>query len=177
METLYLIVFAIGAIYAVLALFLGDMIKLRLDAGGRFPLLSPAATATFLTVLGGCGFVLERSTVWDGLPVVFLSFVSAIILAGLMVMVVTWPRYKAEKEAAKAARDMIGRSAEMVTVIMHGTKGEILVEEGGVKLSASARVTDGQTVRQGETVRIVDVANGTFVVEKWTAKQNEAIVQ
>src|SRR5690606_19828158 len=111
METLYLIVFAIGAIYAVLAVFLGDMIQLEQKFSNRYPLLSPAATAPFLTVFGGCGYVLERTTAWGGLPIAAFSFVSAIMLAGLVVLTVALPRYRAEKSAEKAARDMVGRSA------------------------------------------------------------------
>lgn len=174
MDTLYLILFAVGAIYAVIAIFLGDIFDFQWDFGGQFPFLSPTTIATFVTVFGGCGYVLERNTAWSGLWIVFLSFVTAIILAALMFLFVMLPLYKAEKSAAKSACDMIGKTAEVVTVIMHGAKGEILYEQGGVRLSAPARAMDGQTVKQGEIVRIVDVAGGTFVVEKTDDGKKEA---
>lgn len=177
METLYLILFAAGAIYAVLTIFLGDIFDFQFDFGGQFPLLSPTTVATFVTVFGACGYVLERNTELGGLLIAFLSFVSAVILAGLMFLFIMLPLYKAEKSAAKSARDMIGRTAEVVTVIMHGTKGEILYEQGGVRLSAPARIAEGQTVKQGEIVQIVDVVSGTFVVKKADPGEKEAIWQ
>lgn len=173
METLYLILFAVGAIYAVITIFLGDIFDFRLDFGGQFPFLSPTTIATFVTVFGGCGYVLERNTDWNGLLIAFLSFITADLLALLMFLFVMLPLYRAEKSAAKSALDMIGKTAEVVTVIMHGAKGEILYEQGGVRLSAPAKVADGETIRQGEIVRIVDVVSGTFIVEKIGKEREE----
>lgn len=166
MDTLYLLLFAIGVIYAVITIFLGDIFDFHLDFGGQFPFLSPTTIATFVTVFGGCGYVLERNTSWNGVLVAFISFASAVVSAILMFLFVMLPLYRAEKSAAKSAREMIGQTAEVVTVIMQGAKGEILYEQGGVRLSAPAMVADGQGIRQGELVRIVDVSSGTFVVEK-----------
>jgi membrane protein implicated in regulation of membrane protease activity len=166
MDTFYLILFAAGVIYAVVALFLGDLIELRLDFGDRFPFLSAAVIATFVTVFGVGGYVLERNSDLGGWSVAVVSFVSAIILAAAVFLFVKWPQYRAEKSAEKSAREMIGKTAEIVNVIKHGTKGEILYEHGGVQHSAPAETVGGVTVRQGDIVRIVGVASGTFVVEK-----------
>lgn len=172
MDTFYLILFAAGVIYAVVAFFLGDLIELRLTFGDRFPILSAAVIATFVTVFGVGGYVLERNSDLGGWSVAVVSFVSAIMMAAAVFLFVKWPQYKAEKSAEKSAREMIGKTAEVVNVIKHGTKGEILYEHDGVQHSAAAQIAGGETFRQGEIVRIVDVTSGTFVVEK-VGKEHE----
>jgi len=161
-----LILFIVGIIYAVITIFLGDIFDFHFDAsGGHLPFVSPTTIGSFVTVFGGCGYFLSANTELNKLIIAGISIVSALFLATLMFFFVVLPLLRADKSAAKSAEDMIGKTAEVVTLIMGGLKGEILYEQGGVRLSAPARITSGGTVRQGELVKITGVSSGTFIVE------------
>ena len=164
---MYLILFVVGVIYAVITIFLGDIFDFHFDVGGgSLPFLSPTTIGTFVTVFGGSGYVLSVNTDWNGMLIAAISIVSALFLTALMFLFVMLPLHRSEKSAARSAQDMVGQTAEVVTLIMDGSKGEIIYEQGGVRLSAPARITEGQPVKQGELVRIIGVASGTFIVEK-----------
>lgn len=176
METVYLILFVVGVIYAVITVFLGDIFHLNFDAGGgHLPFLSPMTIGSFVTVFGGCGYFLSTSTELGGWTIAAASIVSALFLSSLMFIFVVLPLLRADKSAAKSAEEMIGKTAEVVTIIMDGSKGEIVYEQGGIRLSAPARITSGGTVKQGELVLITGVSGGTFIVEKMESGEERAV--
>lgn len=172
LETLYLIFFIAGILYAVIAIFLGDIFNFRFGvSGGRWPFVTPATAGAFVTVLGGCGYFLSANAGLNGFTVAAISIVSAIFFASLMFFIVVLPLLRAEKSAARSAEEMIGKTAEVVTLVMDGSKGEIVYEQGGIRLSAPAKITEGQSVKQGETVKITGLVSGTFIIEKAGANQ------
>lgn len=174
METVYLALFLIGLIYAIMSVFIGDIFDFHFDiGGGSLPFISPMTIASFITVFGGCGYMMSANTNWNGLVIAAVSIACALFFASLMFLFIMLPLYKAEKSAAHSAKEMIGQTAEVVTLIMDGSKGEIIYEQGGVRLSAPARIVEGQLVRQGELVRISDVVSGTFIVEKLGAGKEQ----
>lgn len=167
METMYLVLFIAGVIYAVATIFLGDMFDVQFGLGsGSLPVLSPTTIGTCVTVFGGTGYVLSVNSSWNNLLIAAVALIIALFLSMLLFLFVTLPLYKAEKNAALYAGKMIGQTAEVVTLIMNGSKGEIVYEQGGVRLSALANIMEGHEVKQGDFVRIVDVVSGTFIVEK-----------
>ena len=177
LETLYLILFIVGVIYAVITIFLGDIFNLQFDAGGgQLPYLSPTTIGAFVTTFGGVGYYLSMNAGWGAGIIALIALISALFLSSLMFFFVVLPLMRADKSAAKSAEEMIGKTAEVVTIIMDGSKGEIVYEQGGVRLSAPARIVDSGLVRQGEIVRIIDVISGTFIVEKLdTGKENQSL--
>jgi membrane-bound ClpP family serine protease len=164
-ETIYLVLFIVGIIYAVITIFLGDVFHLDIG-GGELPFLSPTTIGSFVTVFGGTGYVLSVNTHWHSILIAAIAIILALILATLMFVFVMLPLYRSEKSAAKSDKEMVGKTAEVVTSIMEGAKGEIIYEQGGMRLSAPAQAVNGQILKQGEMVLIMDVVSGTFVVEK-----------
>jgi len=176
MDYLYLLLFAAGLICAVIRVFLGGIFDFPRQRGKRFPFLQPTALATFVTVFGGTGYVLGRSAGAGGWMKALLSFVTAVIASALMVAFVELPKRRAERSAGGSERELIGKTAEVATAIMHGRKGEIVFEHEGAQMSAPAVVAGEEAVRQGDTVRIVGVEkNGTFVVEKAGGEREELL--
>lgn len=168
MENLYLILFIIGLAYAVLTVFIGDIFHTHFDlSGGHLPFISPTTLGSFITVFGGIGYFLSMKTGFSGALIGGISIVIAILISALMFFFIVVPLLNAENTAAYSSHEMIGRTAEVVTVIVNHSKGEIVYEQGGSRLSAPAMGVDGSSIMQGEVVTIVDVISGTFIVQKY----------
>jgi membrane-bound ClpP family serine protease len=168
METLMLVLFCIGAGYAVLSLVIGDWIGVDLHPGD-LPFLSPTVVATFVTVFGGTGYMLLHRTGWTALPVAVLSLLAAVAVSSAVLFLVVIPLHAAEKGAAPSAKHMIGLQAEVITAIESQRLGEIIYLQGGTRNNAPARAVDGSTIGQGAPVRIIGESAGTFVVERMNA--------
>jgi membrane-bound ClpP family serine protease len=168
MESLYLILFIVGFVYAVLTIFVGDIFNTHFDlSGGHLPFISPTTIGSFITVFGGVGYYLSVKTGFNGVIIAGIAIIIAIVVATLMFFLIVMPLLRAEKTAAYSAHEMIGRSAEVVTSIVGNSKGEIVYEQGGSRLSAPAKAVNELSIKQGEVVTIVDVVSGTFIVQKY----------
>lgn len=166
METLMIVLFFIGAGYALLSLVFGDWLGFDLHPG-ELPFLSPTVIATFLTVFGGIGYMLLHRTGWPAVPVAALSlFFAAGVSAAVMFLVVI-PLHAAQKGSALSARDMIGLEAEVAVSIEPDRLGEIVYSQAGTRLSAPAKTAPGKAIPRGAAVRVVGESAGTFVVESW----------
>lgn len=174
MDNLYLLLFAAGVICAVVHVFLGGIFRASRNRGNRSVFLQPTALVTFVTVFGGSGYVLGRNADFGGWRIALLAIVIAIISMLLMVVFVLLPQSRAERSATGSAREMVGKTAEVVNVIMHGRKGEIVYDQDGEPVSAPALIAGGEPVRRGDVVRIVGVENGTLVVEKTERAERNA---
>lgn len=166
-ETIYLICFAIGFLYALVTIIFGSVfdVELGLD-GGSLPFLSPITIASFITVFGGTGLFLSSLFSWSTAIILLISIALAVVGSLGMFLIVVVPLHKAQKSAAFSNKDMIGRFAEVATPIIKKERGEIIYEQGGSRLSAPALALDQKTIQQGEIVEIVDVVSGTFVVKE-----------
>src|SRR5690606_11045450 len=103
METLYLVLFIIGIIYAVATIFIGDIFDFNFDiGGGELPFISPTTIGSFITVFGGCGYVLTVNTSWHAILIAAISIFLGLLLATLMFVFVMLPLYRSEKSAAKS---------------------------------------------------------------------------
>ncbi len=166
METMYLILFIAGLAYAVLTIFIGDIFDFHFDlSGGHLPFISPTTIGAFITVFGGCGFFLSEKTGMNGILIAAISLILAMLVSIMMFFLVVVPLHKSEKSAAYSTSEMIGKTAEVITLIEGSLKGEIIYEQGGSRLSAPAKTADGSTVKQGDLVTIVGVVSGTFIVK------------
>lgn len=166
METLYLTLFLLGTVYAVVTVIFGDIFQIDV-ATGDLPFLSPTTIASFVTVFGGVGYFLSVNTGMNPVIITAISIIGAVMLASLMFFLVVLPLSRAEKSAAASSKGMIGHTAEVITSIESGRIGEIIYDQGGSRLSAPAKLaSDSTAVSQGEIVTIIDEISGTFIVEK-----------
>jgi membrane-bound ClpP family serine protease len=164
-ETLMIVIFAIGVGYAVLSAVFGDLFGLDFHAG-ELPFLSPTIIATFLTVFGGIGYILLHKTSLSVLPATGLSLMAALAVSFTVLFLVVIPLYAAQKGTALSAKEMIGCEAKVITSIETSRLGEIVYEQGGVRHSAPAKAAEGAPIPQGSQVRIMDEMAGTFVVKE-----------
>lgn len=167
METVYLICFIIGLLYALITVVFGNVFDFDFGIdGGSLPFISPTTIAAFITVFGGTGVFLSYLYSIPTSIILLISLFLALAGAALMFFIVVLPLAKAQKSSAMSNRDMIGRTAEISTIIMEDGRGEIIYEQGGSRLSSPALSHNGATIKQGELVEIIDVISGTFVVKK-----------
>lgn len=164
METVMIVLFALGAGYAILSLFIGDLLGFDLHAGD-LPLLSPTVIATFLTVFGGIGYLLMNQTSWSAIIIIGIALIAALGVSTAVLFLVVIPLHAAQKGIAKSAKSMIGQQAEVVTPISPQRLGEIVYLQGGSRHSAPAKSPDDALIEAGATVRIVDESAGIFVVK------------
>lgn len=164
-ETLMIVLFAIGVGYAVLSAVVGDVFGLEFHAG-ELPFLSPTIIATFLTVFGGIGYMLLHNTGWSAFPVAGLSLLTALGVSSVVLFLVVIPLHAAQKGTALSSKLMIGNEAKVIISIEAMRLGEIVYEQGGTRHSAPAKAVEDAVIPQGTQVRIVDEMAGTFVVEK-----------
>lgn len=168
METLMIVLFFIGAGYALLTLVVGDWLGFDFHPGD-LPYLSPTVIATFLTVFGGVGYMLIHQTGWSALPVAALALLSAGAVSSAVLFLVVIPLHAAQKGTAMSAKAMLGLEAEVITSIEPRRLGEIVYMQGGTRLSAPAKTANGDAISQGATVVIVGESAGTFIVESRSA--------
>lgn len=164
METVYIICFAVGFLFAIGTAIFGDLFDLHVDHD--LPFLSPTIIASFLTIFGGMGLFLHALTDLSSMMVAVLAIIIALIGSAFMFFFVMVPLKKAEKSSAKSSMDMIGQTAEVITTIGVKGKGEIMYQQGGSRLSSPASSVDQQEISAGSRVEIVDVIGGTFIVKK-----------
>ncbi len=159
-----IVLFALGAGYALLSLVFGDWLGFDLHPGD-LPLLSPTVIATFVTVFGGLGYLLLHETDWPTVAVAGVSLIAALGVSSAVLFLVVIPLHAAQKGMAQSAKSMIGSEAEVVTPIDPHRMGEIVYMQGGSRHSAPAKGQDDACIEQGATVRIVGESAGTFIVE------------
>lgn len=164
METIMLVLFGLGIVFALLTAFAGDLFGLEASVGD-IPYLSPTVIATFLTVTGGAGYLLHANTAWSSLAVTGVSLVGSLGVSAAMLFLVVIPLNRAQKGDARSAKEMIGRTAEVVIPIEARRFGEIVYELGGTRHSAPAKSRSEQPILQGTQVRIIGESAGTFIVE------------
>lgn len=164
MEALMIVLFALGAGYALLSLVIGDWFGFDFHPGD-LPILSPTVIATFVTVFGGIGYLLLHETDWPVIAVVGVSLLAALGISSAVLFLVVIPLHAGQKGLALSAKSMIGLEAEVVTPIDSHRLGEIVYMQGGGRHSAPAKAPEGITIDQGATVRVIGESAGTFIVE------------
>ena len=166
MSIVYTVSFAIGIIYAIVSSFGIFDFDVDADFEGDFPILSPIIIASFLTVFGGLGLLLDYQSTMSSLGVALIAVVAAIVIAILLFFLVVLPMAKAERSTAYSEKEMIGQLAEVITPITKGGHGEIIYTQGGSRLSGPATSHEDKRIDSGDIVEITDVAGGMFIVRK-----------
>jgi len=163
--TLFTICFITGIIFAVLSFLFGELIHLDVTIGD-FPILSPTVISSFITVFGGCGLYLLKTTHLHLTTILGLSISLAVLLSLAMIFLVIYPLHKASVSNSKSQSDAIGLVAEVVTSFTGNQRGEIMFTISGSRVSGSASSKTNDSFPSGESVTIIDVAGSIYYVEK-----------
>lgn len=176
MQTLYLGCLALGVIFAVVSVLVGDMIGSAL--GGIFDLISfdflnPAVLAGGVTVFGGAGILLTRYSNLETGAVVALSLLTAAFLGVLMYLGFVKPMNKSEVSNGFSMNDLPGKIGEIMVPIPAVGYGEIMVKFGAGNSLHTAASFDHEFLPAGIKVVVVDVREGVAWVSPFEARRGE----
>jgi membrane-bound ClpP family serine protease len=180
LNLIYLILLVIGFVYALLTLLgqgIGEMelpdMDLGFDGGDvpsfdhgevGLPSISPMSIASFVTAFGAFGLIstqlFEVSTGTSLLYAVGGGFLVGVIMQLLFIFV-----FSQQTSSLRTQQEMLRSIAEVITPIPDGGVGQIALISRGARVTYSARAKAGQTFKQGEIVRVVELVGSMAFVE------------
>ena len=181
MDTVYLICFGVGLLFAVLSAFFADVfgghevpghVADSHAEGGfashempGFSPLSPTTIAAFITGFGGFGMIFNR---WAPTSHPAVSATLATV-AGFGVAVVVFVLFRKIFSATQSSSEgrvgaLVGTQATIITPVPQDGVGEIAYVQGGSRYTAPARAEDGRALAGGATVKITRIVGTQFYV-------------
>ncbi len=141
--------------------------------------LSLTAIAAFLSAFGLAGFIVDSRI---GLPVALAVAAGTVAGVALSFVAVSWSRSlgSMSTDATPALADLVGLQGRVITEVLPGSSGEVLVRLGGQQVKLTG-VVDGDRAeplaRETEVV-VVDALSATRVVvqpanEFWGSSNQE----
>ncbi|WP_379133254.1 protease [Paenibacillus sp. sgz500958] len=178
MEALYLGCLALGVIFAVVSLLVGDLIGDAL--GGMFHIvsidfLSPTVIAGAVTVFGGAGILLTRYTELENGAVIVLSLLTASFMGVVMYLGFVRPMEKSEVSTGFSMTDLPGKLGEVMVPVPAMGFGEIMVKFGAGHSLHTAASFDQVLIPAGCKVVVVDVKEGVALVSEFEERKGEVI--
>lgn len=176
MLTLYLGCLALGVIFAIVSVLVGDLIGSAL--GGIFDLLSfdflnSTVLAGGVTVFGGVGILLTRYSRLDAGPIIALALLSAAFIGVLLYLGVVKTMDKSEVSNGFSMRDLPGKIGEITVPIPAKGYGEIMVKFGAGNTLHTAASFEHQSIPVGMKVVVVEVREGVALVTEFEDRRGE----
>lgn len=169
LEIFYLILLAVGVLYAVFSLLAGMDFDLPIDipgldgiAEGSLASISPISIGAFLTAFGAIGIIATRGLGLSATESVIWAVVGSIIVALGAHFVFFYLFVAPQASSAVKQSDLIGITAEVTAPIPAASVGEITYVAMGSRQSAQARSANGQAIPRGATV-VVESITGTVL--------------
>jgi membrane protein implicated in regulation of membrane protease activity len=177
---IYTICLVLGLMFTVASAFMGHLFgghepvgeggqaDTGADSGGvpGLSLFSPTVLASFITAFGAFGMILSgipaTHAVWLSAP---LSLLGGILVATVVLWLFNAMFRKTQSSSEGQVKDLIGRTAAIVSPIPENGVGEISYVQSGSRYTAPARHEKGQAVPNGRTVRITRVVGSQFYVD------------
>jgi membrane protein implicated in regulation of membrane protease activity len=126
--------------------------------------LSPITIATFITTFGGVGMMMNSLIAFSPLLGLLVATVSGFVVSGavflLYARVVTTVQGSSEVQMG----ELVGMTAEVIAPIPEGNVGEVALVARGARVRSAARSADGQAIRRGTMVEIVEEAGNVVIV-------------
>ena len=142
---------------------------LDMDVGGHFhghgvSPFKPMIIATFLTVFGGAGLILDiRLLSWIALPA---ALALGLFAGFLLLRFVYVPLYKYQSRGVVEKQKLIGLHAMVTEPIPQGGYGKIKYSTSdGNSYNAPAKSEDSTPILRGSAVRITFIEKNTFFVK------------
>lgn len=129
------------------------------DGGGEATGLGCSVIAAFLAGFGAVGLTGTVSG-WSLLPMLLLAFAFGWLLARGVAVVMKYV-YAQESTDVYSIDSMIGKTARVTIDSAAGKTGEVIIEDGQI-LKYPVQEVDGEALKRGDMVLIVDV-NGRFL--------------
>jgi hypothetical protein len=190
METLFLAIFAFGALFTLLSAALGAVGNIDHGFGhlghghghgvghhgvghhtfgdrlSALPLLNGSTLMGFLTCFGAGGYLLLRLSDF-ALPAVMLGAViggtaGAFVVARFLALVLS-----GEREMDPEDYRLEGTVGQITIGVPAGGTGEVVFSKVGARRSEAARALDGVPIPRGTEVVITQYVNGVATVQPW----------
>lgn len=167
--TLFVIIGAIGFVFLIASLVLGDLFEVfggHADIAANatdFGLFDSRVIAVFITAFGGFGAI--------GVQMGFAAAVSSLIglLGGVVVgfVVSSFGRFLVGQQASTSVTDeaLIGRTAQVTVAIKSGEVGQITCRVGDERVEKIARTSNDDEIKAGTLVRVASIAGDSVIVE------------
>lgn len=176
MEALYLGCLALGVIFAIVSVLVGDVIGNALDGVFDFvsvDFLNPTVLAGGVTVFGGAGILLTRYSNLEAGAVAALSLLTAAFLGVLMYLGVVKPMDKSEMSNGFSMSELPGKIGEITVPVPAKGYGEIMVKFGAGNSLHTAASFEQVLLPVGLKVVVVEVREGVALVSEFEERRGE----
>lgn len=176
MQTLYLGCLALGVIFAVVSVVVGDLIGSALDGvfdAVSFDFLNPAVLAGGVTVFGGAGILLTRYSGLEDGVILALSLLIAAFMGMVLYLGVIKPMDKSEVSTGFSMTDLPGKIGEITIPVPALGYGEIMVKFGAGNSLHTAASFEQLPLPAGIKVVVVEVQEGVALVSEFEERRGE----
>lgn len=161
-----------GVLFAIVTVILGDLISHAID--GLLDFLSvdalrklrPMVIVSGITVFGGAGLLVLHYTPLGGLLAALIAIASAIAIGALVYVAYVRPMENSENSTGFSIHELTGRIGEVLVPVPPRGYGEVMVKIGHGNTNQIAASFDGETLKAGERVVIVEVRDDTLFVSR-----------
>jgi membrane protein implicated in regulation of membrane protease activity len=174
MQTLYMGCLALGVIFALVSVLVGDLIGNALHGIFdfiSFDFLNPAVLTGAVTVFGGAGILLTRYSGLEDGTVLALSLLIAAFMAVVLYLAVIKPMDKSEMSTGFSMNDLPGKIGEITVPVPAAGYGEIMVKFGAGNSLHTAASFEHQPLPAGIKVVVVEVREGVAWVSEFEERK------
>lgn len=174
MQTLYLGCLALGVIFAVVSVLVGDLIGNALHGVFdivSFDFLNPTVLAGGITVFGGAGVLLTRYSGLEDGAILALSLLIAAFMAVLLFLAVIKPMDKSEVSTGFSMQDLPGRIGEITVPVPATGYGEVMVRFGAGNSLHTAASFEQLSLPAGSKVVVIEVKEGVALVSEFEERK------
>lgn len=163
LETIYIVCMVCGILYALIVLIFGHADWLSHNHV-HLPVLQPILLVSGATAFGAAGYLLGRFTSLSDLLVVSLAVLMGIGLAVASYFLWVQPMSRAENSTGYTMSQLGGKLGEVSTTIPANGLGEVLVKMVSGTTFHMAAALDGEPIREGSRVVVVEVRDHVLYV-------------
>ncbi|MCG3135017.1 MAG: hypothetical protein HMLKMBBP_02510 [Planctomycetes bacterium] len=128
--------------------------------------LSPTVICSFVTTLGGVGYLaLTKWTMGAGAAVV-TGAVAALAIGAAVFFTLDWVLRKMQATSHVTANSLLGSKVRVQTSIEPPNAGSVLIESAAGRMTAPARGDDAAAIPSGAEAEIVRLDGGVYVVRE-----------
>lgn len=175
METLFLSCLIGGVLFAIISVLLGDWLSASLDGALDFlsvegySLFRPTVIASWITVFGGAGMLLNKYTQLGNITVLIVTFLIATALAVGLYLIYIRPMEQSENSVGFSIYELSGLIGEVLVPIPHNGFGEVIVQVGAARSHHIAASFDGTPIPSEARIIVVEVdaSEGVLFVSKF----------
>lgn len=168
--TIFLAIGGIGFLFLLVSFLVGDLFDMiglefgsaDLDAGHDFGVFDSRVVSVFLTSFGSFGAI--GTILGYGAAGSSLFGLLGGVVFGAIIFYAGKFLYTQQSTSAVSAKDLVGRTAQVVVAIKPGLVGQISCRVGLETVEKLARASSGEEIQVGQIVRIDSIGSDSVLV-------------